>query len=168
MSTSKIFSKHVKMFPTLMNVPIPTMGHVLWNRLLYYIFVFPAKSVFELKDLHKKHQVSFRRVKSIICILTHLNSMLNYPIACPFILIDEVPLNTQFHVMQYISKFLLFPVIPKNMQNFDINLTLSFDSKFQEISNSKCFYYLVLLPQFYSIALFMEMPLISFCCAIIS
>ena len=52
--------------------------------------------------------------------LSNLNPLLNYRVACPFTLIDMVSLNIQFHAIEYILKFLLFLIISRNMQNFDI------------------------------------------------
>ena len=66
----------------------------------------------------KKHRKDFFRVKSIPCMLTNVNFLLNYPVVSLFILIDMVPLNVQFHLINYISKSLLLLTIFKNMRNF--------------------------------------------------
>ena len=96
---------------------MPTLIHLPRHTLSHQLFISHAAKVFELKYSYiimeggwgQKHGSEFFRVKSIPCILSNLNLLLKYPVVAPIILINNmVPLNTIFHVIRSISKFLQY------------------------------------------------------------
>ena len=73
----------------------------------------------------QNHGLEFFGVKSIPYILSNLNLLLNYPVVAPIILINTlVPLNTLFHAIQSISKFLQYLRISGKRQKSHVILNI--------------------------------------------
>ena len=53
-------------------------------------------------SIKKIIEESFFGVKLILRMLPKLSPLLIYPVISPFILINVVPLNTQYHAIQYV------------------------------------------------------------------
>ena len=63
-------------------------------------------------------------LKSITCILSNVNPLLNYAFISTILILIMVPMNTQFHVIPSKSRFLAFLNISGNRQKFDIVINI--------------------------------------------
>ena len=67
---------------------------------------------------------NFFGLKSITCILSNVNPLLNYAVIPTILILIMVPIYTQFHVIPSKSKFLVFLNISGIRQKFDIILNI--------------------------------------------
>ena len=67
---------------------------------------------------------NFFGLKSITCILSNVNPLLNYAVIPTILILIMVPIYTQFHVIPSKSKFLVFLNISGIRQKVDIILNI--------------------------------------------
>ena len=100
--TLKLSWKYAQCFLSQLTILLPTLDHLPGNSFSHQIFISHIASFFELKDsctTTKSIEERFSSRKSIPCILTNLNPLLNYPVVVTILLIyNMVPVNGQYQI----------------------------------------------------------------------
>ena len=126
-----------KCFDSKLNAPMSSLDHLQQDSFSLQIFISHPANLFQLKgswiinvsSWGQKHNRGefFFGLKSITCILSNVNPLLNYVVIPTILIFIMLPINKQFYVKSSKSKFLVFLNISGNRKKFSIILNIILD-----------------------------------------